>query len=126
MIYCFNLLSARCKMPNNVILQDVGLVNCIVSSSILLVMNGTLLTLSCTPHFKDDAERPWITQESITSVSLWFNPDGGSTLEDIAETIENFVQTMPGYSNQIASCSLQSLTISMVSLSVARCSRRIA
>ena len=74
-------------------------------------MNGTLLTISCTPHFKDDAERPWITQDSITSVSLWFNPGGGSTLEDIAETIENFVRTMPGYSHQIASCSLQSLTV---------------
>ena len=74
-------------------------------------MNGTLLTISCTPHFKDDAVRPWITQDSITSASLWFNPGGGSTLEDIAETIENFVQTMPGYSNQIASCSLRSLTV---------------
>lgn len=70
-----------------------------------------VLNISCTPHFKDDAQSPWITQDSLTSVSLWLNPDGGSTLEDIAETIENFVQTMPGYSSQVASCSLRSLTV---------------
>ena len=67
--------------------------------------------ISCTPHFKDDAETAWVTQDSLTTVSLWLNPDRGLTLEDVAETIEQFVHTMPGFSSQIASCTLQSLVI---------------
>ena len=69
------------------------------------------LTISCTPHFKDDVEKPWVTQDSLTAVSIWLSPDRGLTLEDVAETIEQFVQTMPGYSSQIASCTFRSLTI---------------
>ena len=69
------------------------------------------LTISCTPHFKDDIEKPWVTQDSLTAVSIWLSPDRGLTLEDVAETIELFVKTMPGYSSQIASCTFRSLTI---------------
>ena len=52
-----------------------------------------------------------MTQDSITAVSIWLNPDRGLTLEDVAETIEQFVHTMPGYSSPIASCTFQSFTI---------------
>lgn len=74
-------------------------------------MARSVMSISCTPHFKDDAETAWVTQDSLTTVSLWLNPDRGLTLEDVAETIEQFVHTMPGFSSQIASCTLQSLVI---------------
>ena len=74
-------------------------------------MARSVMSISCTPHFKDDAETAWVTQDSLTTVSLWFNPDRGLTLEDVAETIDQFVHTMPGFSSQIASCTLQSLVI---------------
>ena len=74
-------------------------------------MAPSVLSISCTPHFKNDAETAWVTQDSLTTVSLWLNPDRGLTLKDVAETIEQFVNTMPGYSTQISSCTLQSIAI---------------
>ena len=36
------------------------------------------MSLSCTPHFKFDAEKPWVTKESVSSLHYWFNPEKGS------------------------------------------------
>ena len=52
-----------------------------------------------------------MTQDSLTAVSLWLNPNGGMTLEDVANTIQQFVETMPGFSSQISSCTLRSFVI---------------
>ena len=71
----------------------------------------SLMSISCTPHFKDDAERAWVTQDSLTAVSVWLNPELGLTLEDMAETIEQFVHTMPGFSSKVASCTFHSFVI---------------
>ncbi len=73
--------------------------------------SGHQMSISCTPHFKQDAEKAWVTQDSLTAVSIWFNPDRGMTLEDMAQTIEQFIQTMPGYSTQVASCTFESFII---------------
>lgn len=69
------------------------------------------MSITCTPHFKEDADKAWVTQDSLTAISYWFNPEHGLTLEDAAETIEQFVQSMPGYSSQIASCTFKSFVI---------------
>ncbi len=69
------------------------------------------MSVSCTPLFKQDAQKAWVTQDSLTAVSIWFNRDRGMTLEDMVETIEHFLQTMPGYSSQITSCTFESFII---------------
>ena len=51
------------------------------------------LTIACTPHFKDDAQNPWVTMESPLQVSYWFNPKSGVTLEDMAAAMENFASS---------------------------------
>ena len=52
-----------------------------------------LQTLACTPHFKDDAQDPWVTMESPLQVSYWFNPQSGVTLEDMAAAMESFASS---------------------------------
>ena len=47
-------------------------------------------TVTCTPHFKIDAERPWITQEGVGIISISLHPKSEITLEDVAKLIENF------------------------------------
>ena len=47
-------------------------------------------TVTCTPHFKNDAERPWITQEGVGIISISLHPKSEITLEDVAKLIENF------------------------------------
>ena len=47
-------------------------------------------TVSCTPHFKNDAERPWITQEGVGIISISLHPKSEITLEEVAKLIENF------------------------------------
>ena len=49
--------------------------------------------LTCTPHFKPDADQPWVTMDSIIAVSLWMSPNTFMTLEDVAQLIENFAAT---------------------------------
>ena len=49
--------------------------------------------LTCTPHFKADADQPWVTMDSIIAVSLWMSPNSPMTLEDVAQLIENFAAT---------------------------------
>ena len=52
---------------------------------------GRNIPLTCTPHFKPDADQPWITMDSKTAISLWISPNTPLTLEDVAQLIENFV-----------------------------------
>ena len=47
-------------------------------------------TVTCTPHFKNDADRPWITQEGVGIISISLHPKSDITLEDVAKLIENF------------------------------------
>ena len=47
-------------------------------------------TVTCTPHFKIDAESPWITQEGVGIISISLHPKSEITLEDVAKLIENF------------------------------------
>ena len=47
-------------------------------------------TVTCTPHFKNDAERPWITQEGVGIISISLHPNSEITLEEVAKLIENF------------------------------------
>ena len=47
-------------------------------------------TVTCTPHFKNDADRPWITQEGVGIISISLHPKSDITLEDAAKLIENF------------------------------------
>lgn len=49
------------------------------------------MSVSCTPHFKPDAESPWVTKESITSVHYWFNPEKRQTLLEVVEQIEGWI-----------------------------------
>ena len=50
------------------------------------------MSISCTPHFKPDAERPWVTRESVTSLHYWYNPKTAQTLLEVAEQIERWIQ----------------------------------
>ena len=46
-------------------------------------------TITCTPHIKEDAERPWITQEGDGQISVWMHPKSSMTLEEVAKLVEN-------------------------------------
>ena len=48
-------------------------------------------TVTCTPHFKNDAERPWITQEGVGIISISLHPKSEITLEEVAKLIENLL-----------------------------------
>lgn len=50
-----------------------------------------LMSLCCTPHFKPDAEKPWVTRESASSLHYWFNPEQGQTLLEVVEQIEAWI-----------------------------------
>ena len=53
--------------------------------------NGPM-SISCTPHFKPDAQRPWVTRESVTSLHYWYDPKTEQTLLEVAEQIEKWIQ----------------------------------
>ena len=48
-------------------------------------------SITCTPHFKSDAEKPWIIKETSTLIHYWFNPGKPHTLLEVAEAIEVWV-----------------------------------
>ena len=50
------------------------------------------LSISCTPHFKHDAEKPWVTKESASSMHYWFNPEKEQTLIEVVEQIEEWIR----------------------------------
>ena len=45
-------------------------------------------TVTCTPHVKPDAEKPWVTKESNKILHFWFDPRKTQTLLEAAEAIE--------------------------------------
>ena len=47
------------------------------------------VTITCSPHFKKDAEQPWVTQEGDGIISLWMHTRLSLTLEKVAKLIEN-------------------------------------
>jgi len=47
-----------------------------------------MTSVTCTPHFKSDAEKPWVTRESGVLIHYWFNPGKTETLLEVAECIE--------------------------------------
>ena len=50
--------------------------------------------IACTPHFKADAQQPWVTQgNGLLSIGFWFSPKAGLTLEDVAAVVEGFVSS---------------------------------
>ena len=50
------------------------------------------MSLCCTPHFKPDAEKPWVTKESVSSLHYWYNPEKGQTLLEVVEQIEAWMR----------------------------------
>ena len=50
------------------------------------------MSISCTPHFKHDAEKPWVTKESVSSMHYWFNPEKEQTLIAVVEQIEEWIR----------------------------------
>ena len=52
---------------------------------------SNMMTISCTPHFKEDAQQHWVTQENMFGISYWFNPNEAPTLEDMIGAVENFI-----------------------------------
>lgn len=44
--------------------------------------------VTCTPHFKSDADNAWVTRDGYTSIHYWFNPGKAQTLLEVLETIE--------------------------------------
>jgi len=63
----------------------------------------SIVTISCTPHFKFDAENAWVTKDSHTAIHYWFNPDQIQTLLQVAESIENWA--VNDYKQQAAQAS---------------------
>ena len=53
-------------------------------------MSSSSVTYSCTPHYKEDADKPWVTLESQLAFSIWLSPKSSMTLEDAAKLIESF------------------------------------
>ena len=56
-------------------------------------------SISCTPHFKSDADNSWVTKESHVLIHYWFNPAKGGTLLQVAEGIEDWARR--DYSEQV-------------------------
>ena len=50
------------------------------------------MSISCTPHCKHDAEKPWVTKESASSMHYWFNPEKEQTLIEVVEQIEEWIR----------------------------------
>ena len=49
---------------------------------------------TCTPHFKQDAQNCWVTQENETKLELWLHPQSQMTLEDVAKVIDNHIAAL--------------------------------
>ena len=54
----------------------------------------TTMTVSCTPHYKDDVDKPWCTREGILNITLFLSPKSTMSLEDLAKLIEEFLHTI--------------------------------
>ena len=67
-------------------------------------------TVTCTPHYKDDAHQPWVVQEGVGIISVWMSPNTSLKLEDIAQLIENFAATQVNQKVMYYSGTVQSMT----------------
>jgi len=56
----------------------------------MAVAQVSIVTLSCTPHFKFDAENAWVTKDSHTAIHYWLNPNQIQTLLQVAVSIESW------------------------------------
>jgi hypothetical protein len=52
------------------------------------------MTVSCTPHYKDDVDKPWCSREGILNIALFLSPKSTMSLEDLAKMIEEFLHTI--------------------------------
>ena len=68
---------------------------------------NTSQTLSCTAHFKKDAEKPWVTSDSPIQLNYWFNPITDLTLEDVAASIEEFARSQYRSDGQVLSFTIR-------------------
>ena len=48
---------------------------------------------TCTPHFKQDAQNAWITQDGEFKLCIWLHPQSSITLEDAARLIDEYVMS---------------------------------
>ena len=69
-------------------------------------------TLSCTAHFKNDAEKPWMTADSPANLRYWFNPNTELTLEDVAASIEEFARSQYRSDGQVLNFTIRGQTYS--------------
>lgn len=67
-------------------------------------------TVTCTPHFKDDAHQPWVVQEGVGILSVWMSPSTSLKLENIAQLIENFAATQVNQKVMSYNGTVQSMT----------------
>ena len=54
----------------------------------------TSMTVSCTPHYKDDVDTPWCNREGMLNIVLFLSPKSTMSLEDLAKMIEEFLRTI--------------------------------
>ena len=54
----------------------------------------TSMTVSCTPHYKDDVDKPWCSREGVINIALFLSPKSTMSLEDLAKMIEEFLHTI--------------------------------
>ena len=54
----------------------------------------TSTTVSCTPHYKDDVDKPWCSQVGMMNVAIFLSPKSTMSLEDLAKMIEGFLHTV--------------------------------
>ena len=66
-----------------------------------MAVGAAVVQISCTPHYTD-AAATWVTQDSQTSVSIWFNPAQSLTLEDLAKTFEQQARELVDLQSQNA------------------------
>ena len=54
----------------------------------------TSMNMSCTPHYKDDVDKPWCNREGMLNIALFLSPKSTMSLEDLAKMIEEFLHTI--------------------------------
>ncbi len=53
-------------------------------------IHSRIIELTGIPHFKEDANQPWVTKEGLVQLSIWMQADSTMTLEDVARLIEQY------------------------------------
>lgn len=80
------------------------------------------MSISCTPHFIPDAEKPWVTRESTTSLHYWFNPENRQTLMEVVEQIEawssyDFEEIVKNLEN-VTDCCFSGYTMNIMNMEI--------